>query len=58
MHLQVSPETFGGYWNAAQAIAGIQVAVGANSPFLFGQELWRETRIALFEQATDTRPRS
>ena len=30
--------------------------MGANSPFLFGQELWRETRIALFEQATDTRP--
>jgi hypothetical protein len=30
--------------------------LGANSPFLFGKELWRETRIALFEQATDTRP--
>ena len=29
---------------------------GANSPFLFGKELWRETRVALFEQATDTRP--
>ena len=28
----------------------------ANSPFFFGKELWRETRIALFEQATDTRP--
>jgi hypothetical protein len=55
-HLQVSPETFANYWNAAQAIAGIQVAVGANSPYLFGQELWRETRITLFEQATDTRP--
>ena len=24
------------YWNAAQAIAGVQVAVGANSPFFFG----------------------
>ena len=33
-----------------------QVALGANSPFLFGRELWRETRITLFEQATDTRP--
>ena len=41
---------------AAQAIAGVQLAVGANSPFFFGRELWRETRIALFEQATDTRP--
>jgi len=55
-HLQVSPEAFGSYWNAAQAIAGVQVAVGANSPFLFGRELWRETRLILFEQATDTRP--
>jgi len=55
-HLQVSPEAFGGYWNAAQAVAGVQVALAANSPFLFGRELWRETRIPLFEQVTDTRP--
>ena len=55
-HLQVSPEEFPAYWNAAQAVAGAQVAVGANSPYLFGKELWRETRIPLFEQATDTRP--
>jgi hypothetical protein len=55
-HLQVAPETFACYWNASQAIAGVQVAVGANSPFLFGRRLWAETRIALFEQATDTRP--
>ncbi len=55
-HLQVSPEAFGSYWNAAQAIAGVQVALAANSPYLFGRELWRETRITLFQQATDTRP--
>ncbi len=55
-HLQVAPETFPNYWNASQAIAGVQVALGANSPFLYGKELWAETRIALFEQATDTRP--
>src|SRR6266542_2998449 len=42
-HLQVSPESFGNYWNAAQALAGVQVALGANSPFLFGRELWAET---------------
>src|SRR5262245_47371241 len=56
LHQQVEPEAFADFWNAAQAIAGPQVAVAANSPFFFGRELWRETRIALFEQATDTRP--
>jgi hypothetical protein len=56
LHQHVDPEAFAAHWNAAQAIAGIQVAVGANSPFFYGKELWRETRIALFEQATDTRP--
>jgi hypothetical protein len=55
-HIQVSPEAFGSYWNAAQAVAGVQVALAANAPFLFGRELWRETRIPLFEQVTDTRP--
>ena len=56
LHTQVSPDGFADYWNAAQAIAGVQVALAANSPFLFGRQLWHETRITLFEQATDTRP--
>ncbi|MEQ6901437.1 glutamate--cysteine ligase [Nocardioides sp. YIM 152588] len=55
LHLQTSPEHFAAYWNASQAIAGVQVAVGANSPYLLGRRLWSETRIPLFEQATDTR---
>jgi hypothetical protein len=56
LHLQVTPGRFAAHWNASQAIAGIQVAIGANSPYLHGRRLWAETRIALFEQATDTRP--
>jgi gamma-glutamyl:cysteine ligase YbdK (ATP-grasp superfamily) len=56
LHVQVSPDAFANYWNAAQAVAGAQVALAANSPFLFGRQLWHETRITLFEQATDTRP--
>ncbi len=55
LHIQVSPEQFPDYWNASQAVAGVQLALGANSPFLLGRELWRETRVPLFEQATDTR---
>jgi hypothetical protein len=54
-HVQTSPDQFAAYWNASQAIAGVQLAVAANSPYLLGKELWRETRIPLFEQATDTR---
>lgn len=57
LHLQLGPDAFAAYWNASQAIAGVQVAVGANAPFLFGRELWQESRITLFEQAIDTRPR-
>jgi gamma-glutamyl:cysteine ligase YbdK (ATP-grasp superfamily) len=54
-HVQTSPEQFAAYWNASQAIAGVQLAVGANSPYCLGKELWRESRIPLFEQAADTR---
>ncbi|MFC5178827.1 glutamate-cysteine ligase family protein [Nocardioides taihuensis] len=55
LHVQTSPDQFAAYWNASQAISAVQLAVGANSPYLLGKELWRETRIPLFEQATDTR---
>src|ERR1700754_171463 len=56
LHQLVDPAAFGPHWNAAQAIAGVQLALAANSPFFFQRELWRETRIPLFEQTTDTRP--
>ncbi|MEV6755456.1 glutamate--cysteine ligase [Streptomyces sp. NPDC051214] len=56
LHLQVTPGRFADVWNAAQAVAAAQVAVGANAPFLFGRELWRESRPPLFLQSTDTRP--
>jgi gamma-glutamyl:cysteine ligase YbdK (ATP-grasp superfamily) len=56
LHLQVAPDEFAAYWNAAQVLAGPQLALGANSPFFFGHQLWSETRIELFAQSTDTRP--
>ncbi|MGA5068455.1 glutamate--cysteine ligase [Streptomyces exfoliatus] len=56
LHLQVTPARFAAVWNASQAVAGVQIALGANAPFVFGRELWRESRPPLFQQATDTRP--
>lgn len=56
LHLQVAPEDFAANWNAAQVLAGPQLALAANSPYFFGHQLWAETRIELFAQSTDTRP--
>ncbi len=56
LHLQVSPGEFADHWNAAQALVAPQLAMAANSPFLFGKRLHAETRIELFTQAADTRP--
>ncbi|OBI98513.1 glutamate--cysteine ligase [Mycobacterium asiaticum] len=56
LHLQLAPDDFAANWNAAQALAGPQLALAANSPYFFGHQLWSETRIELFAQSTDTRP--
>ncbi len=58
VHFQVGAEEFAGLYNIAQAIAGPVLAACTNSPLLFGRRLWRETRIALFQQAVDTRSTS
>ncbi|CAN5587284.1 hypothetical protein BH23ACT6_BH23ACT6_06970 [soil metagenome] len=55
LHQQVTPQDFPTYWNAASVISGVQIAIGANSPYLFGRRLWAETRVPLFSQMTDTR---
>lgn len=55
VHLQVDPEAFAQYYNAAQVVAAPVLAAGANAPVLFGKRLWYETRIAAFRQAIDTR---
>ncbi len=39
------------FYNAGLIAAAPLVAVSANSPYLFGKELWDETRIPLFEQS-------
>lgn len=54
-HLQIDPAEFSKMYNWAQAISGPILSICTNSPFLFGKELWEETRIALFTQSVDTR---
>jgi len=58
VHLQVSPVEFVKMYNIAQALAGPIMAIAANSPIVFGRRLWHESRIALFQQAIDTRSSS
>jgi gamma-glutamyl:cysteine ligase YbdK (ATP-grasp superfamily) len=53
VHLQVPLDQAVRYYNAATIVSALTVAVAANSPFLFGKQLWEETRIPLFEQAVD-----
>ena len=54
-HFQVSPDNFVKYYNITQLVAAPLMAIATNSPLLFGKRLWRETRIALFQQSIDTR---
>ncbi len=51
IHFQIRPEDAVRHYNAALIAAAPLVAVSANSPFLFGRDLWEETRIPLFEQS-------
>jgi len=53
-HIQLPPELAPPFYNASIIASAAIVAVSANSPFLFGKELWQETRIPLFEQAVET----
>ncbi len=55
VHFQVGAEEFANLYNIAQVVAAPIMAIATNSPMLFGRRLWRETRIALFQQAVDTR---
>ena len=55
VHYQVEADEFVSRYNWAQAISGPVLAAATNSPILLGKRLWRETRIALFQQSIDTR---
>jgi CBS domain-containing protein len=55
IHLQVGARDFVRHYNWAQAIAAPVLASAVNSPLLLNHRLWHETRLALFQHATDTR---
>jgi len=51
IHLETPPHQALAFFNACTAISAPMVAACANSPYLFGKDLWDETRIPLFEQS-------
>ena len=55
VHYRVTPEEFADTFNAVQMVTPLVLALGANSPALFGHRLWHETRVPLFKQSIDTR---
>jgi CBS domain-containing protein/gamma-glutamyl:cysteine ligase YbdK (ATP-grasp superfamily) len=57
VHFQSNPADFVKHYNTAQAITAPVLAAAVNSPVLFGQRLWQETRVALFQHSTDARSR-
>ena len=55
VHIQVPSHEFARMYNIAQLASAPALAVATNSPILMGRRLWHETRIAVFQQAIDTR---
>ncbi len=51
VHLQVPQSRAVDAYNASIVFSAATVGVSGNAPFLFGMDLWDETRIPLFEQA-------
>ncbi len=51
IHCQVNVEQAARHYNLSQILSAPMAAVAANSPYLFGKDLWDETRIPTFEQA-------
>ncbi|MDE0153113.1 MAG: glutamate--cysteine ligase [Gammaproteobacteria bacterium] len=51
VHLQVPQSRTVAAYNASMALSATTVAMSCNAPFLFGRDLWDETRVPLFEQS-------
>jgi gamma-glutamyl:cysteine ligase YbdK (ATP-grasp superfamily) len=55
IHYRIAPAVYADTFNAFQLVSPLAIALAANSPGLFGHQLWQETRIPLFKQAIDSR---
>ncbi|MDD2760061.1 MAG: glutamate--cysteine ligase [Methylomonas sp.] len=51
LHIQVPLSIAHHFYNASIVASAPMVALCANAPYLFGRDLWAETRIPMFEQA-------
>jgi gamma-glutamyl:cysteine ligase YbdK (ATP-grasp superfamily) len=54
IHIQLPLDIAHHFYNASIIASAPMVALCANSPFLFGKDLWHESRIPLFEQSIET----
>jgi len=54
LHTQVPLADAHHFYNASIMASAAMVASCANAPYLFGKNLWHESRIPLFEQAIET----
>ncbi|HXQ46659.1 MAG TPA: hypothetical protein VN806_08590 [Caulobacteraceae bacterium] len=51
VHLKTPAHLAHRYYNASLMASAVVLAAGVNAPYVFGLDLWRETRIPLFEQS-------
>jgi CBS domain-containing protein len=55
MHFQAGASEFANLYNLSQAVTAPVLAAAVNSPVFFGQRLWKETRVAVFQHSVDSR---
>lgn len=53
IHYGVPLERAKDFYNASIVASSFMAAVGANSPYFFGHDLWSESRIKIFEQSVE-----
>lgn len=54
IHIQLPLDIAHHFYNASIIASAPMAALCANAPFIFGKNLWEESRIPLFEQAIET----